>query len=164
MNNATTILEAFELSAGAIMFVQQSSERAERDSGFTQELANAFDIGLATIPEDKQLAVVQYAVVELLNDTAKTVAEVLPTAIEKAHALAVKMGIDTPSPEGSTTRAPKAERASNNEKKVQARALYDANVAAMKTSELIALIAKELDITAANARYYVTRVFASKAA
>ena len=152
--NATAILTSFDLPTTVNAFVQETSRQAEEDHSIIEELSDAFNLDLSVVQDHQQLTYMQYAITELIRDETISVEEASETALKKTNAMFDKHPYLQPKTEQEEVKEVKA-----SDKKKQARAIYDANKDSKTLAELVNMIAAELSITKANARYYICRVF-----
>lgn len=152
--NTIAILESFDLPTSVNAFVQYTSQKAENDQSFIESLSDAFNIDISVVDQQQQLTYLQYAIVELIRDETITVDEACDVAMRKTDGLFKKHPYLQPNVNNETKKEAKV-----TDKKAHALQLYEANKDSKTLAELVNLIADELQISKANSRYYISRVF-----
>ena len=166
MNQAQSIIRSFNLPTSPNAFVQQSSRDAEMDNFLFARIAESLAIDVDNVPVVRLSAFVQYAVVELMNNSDNTIQQAQTIAQQKTDKLYNKhpyfklmetnqrTRIEVPPSNVGMTIVESVVRP-DRDKKTNARQLFDAYRQSMTTAELVNLIAQQLHITKANSRYYV---------
>lgn len=163
MNQAINIIRSFKLPTSINAFVQQSSRDQEMDTLLFVRLAEDLGLDIKQIPNQQLTSFVQYATIEMLKDPQCTAEQAQSTALERTEKLFNKhpyfnlmecavVQQSAPTDNGIKIVVQQAPR----DKKIHARQIFDSKRESLSVSELVNSIAKELQITKANARYYVT--------
>ena len=162
MNQAINTIRSFNLPTTINAFVQQSSRDQENDSLLFVRLAEDLGLDITKIPNQQLTTFVQYATIELLKDPmcttdqAQAVAQQRTERLFNKHPYFMLMECKVvQQPVVVDNQIKIVVQQPPRDKKIHARQLFDANQA-LSTAELVNLISKELQITKANSRYYVT--------
>lgn len=163
MNQAINVVRSFKLPTSINAFVQQSSRDQEMDTLLFVRLADDLGLDIQQVPNQQLTAFVQYATIEMLNDPQCTAEQAQAIAQQRTEKLFNKhpyfnlmdcTAAQQPVPTDNGIKI--VVQQTPRDKKIHARQIFDAKRESLSVSELVNSIAKELQITKANARYYVT--------
>ena len=163
MNQAHNVIRSFKLPTTINAFVQQSSRDQETDALLFVRIAEDLGLDIKQIPNQQLTTFVQYATIEMLNNANCTAQEAQAIALERTNKLFNKhpyfnlMECTVAQQQVVVDNQIKiVVQQAPRDKKIHARQVFDAHRQSLSTAELVNLISKELHISKANSRYYVT--------